>query len=82
MLAPPDPPRRLAAQGQVSDIEAHAELYRGVYSMTDRYLIFARDVLLRCAVLSQLLACSTVLLRLRDREALAQVRRGDERVTG
>jgi hypothetical protein len=40
--------------------------------MADRYLIFARDILLSCPILPQMVACSTSLLQSRDREALAE----------
>ena len=55
-------------------VEAVADLYRGVYSMADRYMVFARNALLESpSALPCLMAGCRKALGLRDREALVQV---------
>ncbi|GAX80410.1 hypothetical protein CEUSTIGMA_g7849.t1 [Chlamydomonas eustigma] len=50
-----------------------AELFRGVFSMADRYLVFARDTLLcELGAVQQLLVVCRQALTLRDRDGIAQ----------
>jgi hypothetical protein len=60
------------AVAQTSSLDSMAELLRSLYCMADRYLVFARDVLLGCPAVPQLYAGCAAVLRLRDRDVVAQ----------
>lgn len=63
----------LTSTSNRQNVAEHSDLIRAVFSLADRFLIFARSTLLSSSGLPLLLSCAPLALSLRDKDAMSSI---------